>query len=52
MEVTEILEVDESAEIIRVLSAMDPFDQSATVLFTENINISAKRVTVHPSQPP
>ena len=38
--------------IIKVLSGIDPFDPSATVLFTENINISAKRVTVDTSQLP
>ena len=38
--------------IIKVLSGIDPFDPNATVLFTEKINISAKRVTVDTSQLP
>jgi hypothetical protein len=38
--------------IIKVLSGIDPFDPSAMVLSTENINISAKRVTVDTSQLP
>jgi len=38
--------------IMKVLSGIDPFDPTATVLFSENINISAKRVTVDTSQLP
>ena len=38
--------------IFKTLSGIDPFDPSATVLFSENINITGKRVTVDPSQLP
>ena len=38
--------------IIKVLSGIDPFDPSASLISSENININAKRVTVDPSQLP
>jgi hypothetical protein len=37
---------------IKVVSGIDPFDPAATVLFTEPITITAKRVIPDPSQLP
>jgi hypothetical protein len=38
--------------LVKVVSGIDPFDSSATVLFTQPINITAKRVIPDPSQLP
>jgi hypothetical protein len=38
--------------IFKVLSGIDPFDPSASLISSENINITGKRVTVDPSQLP